>query len=648
MQPLHRQSPFAVHGLTARSLPVPIAAADRDNHAAKVFTPISLQTLQRLASQRGCLLHIEDIDFIVEQRPHAVGTGASPNPSQSGNHAESLLDITYQGIQDFQNELQLSLESSAKDEVNVPGLVMVIDSRSAVGSSSSHAAKWSKIFPHLVSPLCHGEEPPSAAPCGFLTEQNVTWTPSALAAINDASGIQSPLELGSASSKIRTFSQWLRQESLLCALQRVHRRSYYNALLGELLTQYLLGPSSETCKKTKAVKVTSKDVSAALQRNDDFVQQHQFFLSNLVISPGDSSSSATTSLLGSNSSRRRSTQSTTVDAVYWSDIGGLDTVRQEILDVLELPFLHPELFPPHAPRRQGVLLYGPPGTGKTLVAKAVATECQMNFLSIKGPELLDSYVGESEKNVREIFAKAQRLAPCVLFFDEIDSLAPARAKRNDSGGGVTDRIVSQLLTELDLVMAQQSRQNGKGRSSGQEMEDRASGPQVFIIAATNRPDLLDAALLRPGRFDRKIYLGVCHDAVSRCSILKAQTRKFSLAEDVDFEDIVTRLLPENVTGADIGAISSSAYSHALTRKLRELDARIRATGDSHPVAIESEYDVTSRGIDFLESLPEEELDVIVCHDDFVQASAQLVPSVVDLGYYEQLYMRYDSNATVKE
>ena len=127
-----------------------------------------------------------------------------------------------------------------------------------------------------------------------------------------------------------------------------------------------------------------------------------------------------------------------VAPLYWSDIGGLDTVRREILDIIQLPIQRPDLFPPGCPRRRAALLYGAPGTGKTLVAKAVATECGMSFLSVKGPELLDMYVGESERNVREVFARARKYAPCVLFFDELDSLAPARGRGGD-GGGVARR-----------------------------------------------------------------------------------------------------------------------------------------------------------------------------------------------------------------
>jgi peroxin-6 len=154
--------------------------------------------------------------------------------------------------------------------------------------------------------------------------------------------------------------------------------------------------------------------------------------------------------------------------------------------------------------RSGVLLYGPPGTGKTLLAKAVATECSLNFLSVKGPELINMYVGESEKNVRDLFQKARAAKPCVIFFDELDSLAPNRGRGADSGG-VMDRIVSQLLAELD----------GLQKSA-----------ELFVIGATNRPDLIDPALLRPGRFDRLVYLGISEDHESQLKVVKALTRKY--------------------------------------------------------------------------------------------------------------------------
>lgn len=185
-----------------------------------------------------------------------------------------------------------------------------------------------------------------------------------------------------------------------------------------------------------------------------------------------------------------------IPTVLWEDVGGLDSVKDEILDTVQLPLDHPELFRDGLKKRSGdmslldmvfllivsvfigVLLYGPPGTGKTLLAKAVATSCSLNFFSVKGPELLNMYIGESEANVRRIFQRARDAKPCVIFFDELDSVAPKRGNQGDSGG-VMDRIVSQLLAELD------------GMSVG--------GMDIFVIGATNRPDLLDPALLRPGR-----------------------------------------------------------------------------------------------------------------------------------------------------
>lgn len=169
-----------------------------------------------------------------------------------------------------------------------------------------------------------------------------------------------------------------------------------------------------------------------------------------------------------------------IPTVSWDDVGGLAHVKTDILDTIQLPLEHPELFADGLKKRSGILLYGPPGTGKTLIAKAVATSCALNFFSVKGPELLNMYIGESEANVRRVFQRARDAKPCVIFFDELDSVAPKRGNHGDSGG-VMDRIVSQLLAELD----------GMAGGSG--------GADVFVIGATNRPDLLDPALLRPGR-----------------------------------------------------------------------------------------------------------------------------------------------------
>jgi peroxin-6 len=193
--------------------------------------------------------------------------------------------------------------------------------------------------------------------------------------------------------------------------------------------------------------------------------------------------------------------------VAWDDVGGLTNVKDAVMETIQLPLERPELFAKGMKKRSGILFYGPPGTGKTLLAKAIATEFSLNFFSVKGPELLNMYIGESEANVRRVFQRARDARPCVVFFDELDSVAPKRGNQGDSGG-VMDRIVSQLLAELD------------GMSDGED-----GGGGVFVIGATNRPDLLDAALLRPGRFDKMLYLGVSDTHDKQLTIMEALTRK---------------------------------------------------------------------------------------------------------------------------
>ena len=228
-----------------------------------------------------------------------------------------------------------------------------------------------------------------------------------------------------------------------------------------------------------------------------------------------------------------------IPEVKWSDVGGLEGVKQELKEAVEWPIRQPEYFremgidPP-----KGILLYGPPGCGKTLLAKAVATESGANFISVKGPEILSKWVGESEKAVREIFSKARQAAPCIIFFDEIDSIAPRRGLRGGDSG-VTDRIVNQLLTEMDGIT-------------------RLEG--VVVIGATNRPDIVDPALLRPGRFDRVIYVPP-PDKEARLEIFKVHTRKMPLAEDVDLEELAEKT--EGYTGADIAAVCREAAMIAL-------------------------------------------------------------------------------------
>ncbi|KAJ2767967.1 peroxisomal assembly protein, partial [Coemansia nantahalensis] len=224
--------------------------------------------------------------------------------------------------------------------------------------------------------------------------------------------------------------------------------------------------------------------------------------------------------------------------VKWEDVGGLADAKKDILDTIRLPMEQPHLFASGLSTRSGLLFYGPPGTGKTLLAKAIATECGLNFFSCKGPELISPYIGESEANVRRIFQKAREASPCVIFFDELDSLAPKRGQQGDSGG-VMDRIVSQLLAELD------------GMSGGDGARDDDAAPpeagaganaatQVFAIGATNRPDLLDPALLRPGRFDKLVYLGVSETHDAQLNIIQALSRKFSLHPNLDLRSVAEK------------------------------------------------------------------------------------------------------------
>ncbi len=240
-----------------------------------------------------------------------------------------------------------------------------------------------------------------------------------------------------------------------------------------------------------------------------------------------------------------------VPEVKWSDIGGLEDVKQQLREAVEWPMKYPEIFqqmgidPP-----KGILLFGPPGTGKTLLAKAVATESGANFIAVRGPEILSKWVGESEKAIRKIFRRARQVAPAIVFFDEIDSIAPARGFRHDTSG-VTDRIVNQLLTELDGIEPLR---------------------RVVVIGATNRPDILDPALLRPGRFDRLIYVPP-PDFKARIEIFKVHTKRMPLASDVDLEELARRT--EGYTGADIAAVCREAAILALREELRVRPVEMR-------------------------------------------------------------------------
>jgi len=237
----------------------------------------------------------------------------------------------------------------------------------------------------------------------------------------------------------------------------------------------------------------------------------------------------------------------TIPGVTWADVGSLAEVRKELILSILKPIQEPELFSRlglDVPA--GVLLYGPPGCGKTLLAKAVAAEAQANFIAIKGPELLDKYVGESEKAVRALFLRAQTSAPCIIFFDELDSLAPRRGGGGSGGNGVSERVVNQLLTALDGFAARRG---------------------VFVIGATNRPDILDPALLRPGRLDRLIHVPLPPNDAARFDILRTLTRKTPIdVQDEKARDSILMHVAkrcENFSGADLQAVVREASLAAL-------------------------------------------------------------------------------------
>lgn len=276
----------------------------------------------------------------------------------------------------------------------------------------------------------------------------------------------------------------------------------------------------------------------------------------------------------------------------WAQVGGLGDTKERLRETIQWPLEYPEVFESmDLDAAKGVLLYGPPGTGKTLLAKAVANEAESNFISIKGPELLNKFVGESEKGVREVFSKARENAPTVIFFDEIDSIAGERG-RQSGDSGVGERMVSQLLTELDGL---------------EELED------VVVVATTNRPDLIDSALLRPGRLDRHVHVPV-PDEEARRAIFAVHTRRKPLAEDVDLDELAAET--DGYVGADIEAVCREA-SMAATREF------INSVG------------------------PEEAIDSVgnvrVSREHFEQALEEVNPSVTPdtRERYEEIEERFD-------
>jgi transitional endoplasmic reticulum ATPase len=240
-----------------------------------------------------------------------------------------------------------------------------------------------------------------------------------------------------------------------------------------------------------------------------------------------------------------------VTTVHWDDAGGLDDVKQRLKEAVEWPIKSPEVFTKLGIRPpKGILLYGPPGCGKTLLARAVATESEANFISIKGPEVFSKWVGESEKAIREVFRKARMAAPAVVFLDEIDSLTPKRGM-GMSDSGVSERVISQLLTEMDGITTLQD---------------------IVVVAATNRPDMVDSAVMRPGRFDRLIYVPE-PDEKSRLQILKIYTKGMPICKDVDLNQLT--IATKYYSGADIEALCREAAMHALRRDINSTEVAMK-------------------------------------------------------------------------
>merc|ERR1712054_425022 len=298
-----------------------------------------------------------------------------------------------------------------------------------------------------------------------------------------------------------------------------------------------------------------------------------------------------------------------VPNVKWDAIGGLEQTKRELQEMILYPIEHPEKFEKFGmhPSR-GVLFYGPPGCGKTLMAKAVANECSSNFVSVKGPELLTMWFGESEGNVREVFDKARAAAPCVLFFDELDSVGVARGGGHGDAGGAGDRVLNQLLTEMDGAGAKKN---------------------LFFIGATNRPEILDEALIRPGRLDQLFFIPL-PDKPSRLSIIKAVLRKSPIAPNVHMDTLAEKC--EGFSGADMTELCQRATKAAIRESIAaEEDRKKLMTGDDADMEMEDPVPVITRK-----------------HFEEAMASARRSVTVYDLQKFEQFKEKFDPAYAAKK
>ncbi|KAJ3028219.1 UNVERIFIED_CONTAM: peroxisomal assembly protein [Siphonaria sp. JEL0065] len=350
-----------------------------------------------------------------------------------------------------------------------------------------------------------------------------------------------------------------------------------------------LVPADLVALIARSLSISLDTVSGLVSEKESRVTELDIALSGLVISSTDFEKAL---------SYTKKTQADTIGApsipnVTWDDIGGLSHIRDSINDTIQLPLERPELFASGMKKRSG-------------------------------PELLNMYIGESEANVRRIFQQARNAKPCVIFFDELDSVAPKRGEKGDSSGGVMDRIVSQLLAELDNV-------GGSG------------GGDVFVIGATNRPDLLDSALLRPGRFDKMLYLGVSEEKAKQVSVMQALTRKFVLSPDLDLAKVADHM-PSHLTGADLYALCSDAMLKAIARTICVVDekyAEYNAAMKNHRSNKKKQQSISMT--DFLESIVKpEDKSVVVNQEDFMKALQELKPSLTpaDLAHYAHLQDKF--------
>ncbi|CAN8066314.1 unnamed protein product [Agarophyton chilense] len=408
----------------------------------------------------------------------------------------------------------------------------------------------------------------------------------------------------------------------------------------------------EVLRKTIATRFRDEiphDIEELVRLSTGFARREVYELGNVWLSKGMKACREAVSYFD------KGKLSVNSGGVTWADVGGLDEAKEQILDLVEaydsaamLRSLEQKTSRiKTSNRRVGLLLYGPPGTGKTLLARAVANECGCSFIAVKGPELLDMYVGESEKNVREVFERAMIAAPCVVFFDELDALAPNRGRGADSGG-VSDRVVSQLLSELDLI---------------------STRPNIFVIAATNRPDLIDSGLLRPGRLDKMVYIPMPQSREEQAKILKAQTEKFLFADDVDLGKALSHAPePPGLSGADLYGMASNAWMSAAKRTVTESelgDARNNSLIDNEDKFLwngsrneTEEYEMfrdwfSGERMEVEDPNIEEPVaterrrqdkNVIVVQNDLVAAAESLIPSLSmsQLQEYEELRRTLES------